>query len=486
MNSFFELFCDNWHDKEANKVMRAKTFSGGYRFKGFKGQAQDKLVSLDVPLRVVIPLTQGFGSSLEPEVTVGDEVYAGQIIGCDDDKLSSPIHSSINGKVVGIERMNYFNREVSMVVIEGDGSEDYQRIEGYSPRWEKLSSQETEELLYKSGVSSLDREGIPTHFRSSVITPAEVEDLIIHGIESEIYNLSLELLLEEKNLFNFVEGIKILREIMPKARIHLALNKEKKAIIGKIKKLSSDLDRFKIYPVVRKYPQNYSEVLVPTLLNKEFTYGRLAADIGVVVLSVQTVLHAFQAVTEGKPLIDRIIALCGPSFKENFHLKVRIGTPLKLILKDRLKELPYRVVLNSLLTGSELMNPLLPISSRYSQIIAIPENDEREFLAFLRAGLKRDSHSRTFLSSFIKTEKTVDTNLHGEERPCIQCGYCAEVCPAEIIPTLINRQIRLGIDETLMRYRILNCIDCNLCSYVCPSKISLAGNLKDAKARLMT
>lgn len=470
--------------------MRAKTFSGGYRFKGFKGQAQDKLVSLDVPLRVVIPLSQGFGSSLEPQVTEGDEVYAGQIIGRDDNQTSSPVHSSVNGKVARIEKMNYFNREVPMVIIEGDGREDYQRIEGYSSQWEKLSSQEIEELLYKSGVSSLDEEGIPTHFKTSVIVPQQVEDLIIHGVDSEVYSPSLELFLEGKKLFNFVEGIKILKKIMPSARVHLTLNKGKRGIIEKIRKLASNLDRFEIYPVVPKYPQNHTEILVSTFLNKEIPYGELAADIGVLILSIQTVLQVFEAVTEGKPLIEKIIALCGPSFRENVHVKVRIGTPLKFLLSDRLKDITSRIVLNSLLTGPELVNPLLPLDRTYSQIIAIPENAEREFLTFLRPGLRRDSYSRTFLSSFLTTgntvEKRVDTNLHGEERPCIQCGYCAEVCPVRIIPTLINRQANLEIDETLIRFGILNCIDCNLCSYVCPSKIPLAANLKNAKARLMT
>ncbi len=468
-----------------NNFIRSRTFPGGYKFKGFSGQAQDKLISLEIPSRVIIPLTQGFGISLEPQVKVGDTVYAGQIIGRDDSSISTPVHSSINGKVMDVKKMNYFSREVSMVIIEGDGSEDYKRIEGYAQDWEKLSATKIEELLYKSGVTSLDREGIPTHFKTSVILPEEVENLIIHWAGSEVYNLSLEILLKGKNLFNFVQGIKILKKTMPKVRIHLALNKEKKAIVERLKKLTSHLDKFKIYPVVSKYPQGYDEMLIPTLLNKEFPYGYSAANIGIVVLNIRAVLHIFEAVAWGKPLIERIMALCGPCFKENIHIKARVGTPLEFILKGQMKDIPSRIVSKSLLTGFALKDHSLPVDRTFSQIIAIPRKNEREFFAFARPGLRKDSYSRTFLSSYLKTEKRLDTNLHGEERPCIQCGYCAKVCPVRIIPSLINRYIKLGINETLMRYGIFNCIDCNLCSYVCPSKIPLAENLKNAKERLV-
>ena len=468
-----------------NNFLRYRTFRGGYKFKGFKGQAQNKLISIEVPSRVIIPMSQGFGISLKPEVKKGDKVYAGQIIGRDDRTISSPVHSSINGRVKSIKKINYFNRVIPMVIIEGDGSEDYERIKGYAQDWEKLSATKIEELLYKSGVTSLDREGIPTHFKTSVILPEEVENLIIHWAVSEVYNLSLEILLEGKNLFNFVQGIKILKKIIPQARIHLALNKKKKVIIERIRKLTSHLDKFKIYPVVSKYPQGYDEVLIPTLLNKEFPYGYSAANIGIVVLNIRAVLHVFETVAEGKPLIERIMALCGPCFKENIHIKARVGTPLEFILKDRVKDIPSRIVSKSLLTGFALKDHSLPVDRTFSQIIAIPRKNEREFLAFARPGLRKDSYSRTFVSSYLKTEKIPDTNLHGEERPCIQCGYCTGVCPVRIIPSLINRYIRLGINETLMKYGLFNCIDCNLCSYVCPSKISLAENLKNAKERLV-
>lgn len=465
--------------------MGAKTFSGGYAFRNFGGQPQDKLIHLDIPPKVIIPLSQKFGSALEPVISVGDDVYAGQIIACDDNIISSPIHSSISGKVTKIEEMNYFKRETTMVIIEGDGKDEYKEIEGHSSRWEKLSAHEIESLLYKSGATCLGREGVPTRFKTSIIIPEEVEDLIIHGAGSEAYNTSLEVLLNGKNLFKLVEGIKILKKIMPQAKAYLTLGSKKKGMIARIKKLTYNLEKFEIIPVVSKYPQGYDEVLVPTLLNQKFPYGYSAANIGIVILNTQAVLHAYEAVAEGKPLIERIIALCGPSFKEPIHIKARVGTPLEFILKGKLANGNSRIILNSLLTGFELNDFSLPIGRKFSQLIAVKEDSDRKFLAFSRPGIRSDSYSRAFMSSFIKKEKIPETNLHGEERPCVQCGYCMSVCPVSINPTLLDRHQKSGISEILMRYGIFNCIDCNLCSYVCPSKIPLARNLKFAKSKLI-
>lgn len=465
--------------------MRAKTFSGGYSFKGYEGQPKDELINLGTPPKVIIPLSQGFGTPPEPIVKVGDKVYAGQVIACDDNKVSSPVHSSVNGRIIRMQKMNYFKREVSMAIIESETGEDYRRLEGHTAEWDRLPREGIEKVLYTSGVTSLDREGIPTRFKTSIIGPWEVEDLIIHGVGSEAYNTSLELLLKGKELYKFVEGIKILKKVMPQAVVHLALNENKKSIIERIKKLSSGLHRFRIYPMVPKYPQGYDEVLIPTLLNKKFPYGYSAANISIVVLNIQAVIHAFEAVVEGKPVIERKIALCGPSFKENIHVNVKVGTPLEFILKDRLSDISSRIVLNSLLAGPELNDLSLPVDKTFSQIIAIPEDRERRPLAFLRPGVRKDSYSRAFLSYFLKTRKSVNTNLCGEERPCIQCGYCLEVCPVKIIPSLLHRLFESGITEPMMRYGIFNCIDCNLCTHVCPSKIPLAKNMKDAKARLI-
>lgn len=470
-------------------MLKVKTFKGGYSFKNYAGQALPVMFTQPLPPQVIIPLRQGFSTEVKPLVKKGEAVFAGQLIGRDDDSVSSPVHSSVNGVVEEIRRMNYFKRDIAMVVIRtANLSQEIPRFRKASPEWWKLSNEEIEQSIYLSGVSSLDREGIPTRFKSSVILPDEVKHLIIHGVGSEPYNISLDLLLEGKKLLYFFEGVKILKRIMPRTRVHLCLNAHKKKIIEQLIKLSAELEWLDIYLLEPKYPQGYDEMLVPTILNQKFPYGYSAANIGVVVLNTQAVLGVYDAVVEGRPFIERIIALCGPSMKESIHIKARIGTPLKDILTARLnEEAPSRVVLNSLLTGFELKDLGLPIDRIFSQLIAIPENRNREFLSFLRPGARRDSYTSTFLNKLLPfAAKIHDTNQHGEERPCISCGFCEEICPVRIIPHLLSRYVKRGIiDETLMNYEIFNCIECGLCSFVCPSKIPLLSHMKEGHEKLI-
>ena len=468
-------------------MAKAKTFQGGYKFVNFQGQPRDILEEPAIPLRVSIPLRQGFGGEGDCLVASGDRVLAGQIIAHNQESVSSPVHASIGGVVEEVKRINYFKRDCLMVSIKGDGSSGYQKIPGAPGNWEQSSQEEIEKALYLSGVTALDREGIPTRFHSSVIQPDDVENIIVHGIGSEPYNISQSVLLQGKNTLHLIEGMRILHKIMPKARVYLALNSQGKKTIEEINKLTVNLSWLEIQPLEAKYPQGYDELLVPTILNQRFPYGYSAANIGVVILNLQAVLQAYEAVVEGKPLIERIISLCGPALKEPLHLKVRIGTALKDVIGSRVKEgVVPRFALNGLLSGWELKDLTLPIDKTYSQVIAIPENRNREFLAFLRPGLKRDSYSRTFLSRLLPiAKKTCETNKHGEERPCITCNYCEEACPVNIIPHLLYKHVQRNIiDETLMGLHIFDCIECGLCSYVCPSKIPLAKYIKEGQERL--
>ena len=400
-------------------MFKAKSFPGGYKFVNFEGQPKPILEESIIPLRVSVPLRQGFGAEGDCLVEVGEKVSAGQIISHIEKGVASPVHATINGVVEEIRRVNYFKCDCLMVSIKGDGSPGHQKVPGALGNWEQLTAQEIEKVLYLSGVTAIDREGIPTRFHSSVIHPEDVENLIVHGVGSEPYNISIEVLLQGKNTLHLIEGIKILHKIMPKARVYFALNSQRKKILEEIKKLSCPFDWLEICSLEPKYPQGYDELLVPTILKQKFPYGYSAANIGAVVLNFQAVLQAYEAVAEGKPLIERTVALCGPAFKEPLHIKVRIGASLKDVIGLRIKEaVTARVVRNSLLTGAELKDLTLPIDKTYSQIIAIPENCQRQFLAFLRPGLRSDSYSRTFLSKFLPgVKKSCETNKHGEQRP---------------------------------------------------------------------
>ena len=469
-----------------------KKFPRGYEFSNFAGQPQEQVIQIEIPARVTIPLRQGFGNEVAAVVEPGQKVAAGQIIGRDDEAVSSPVHSSVNGKVVEIEKIDYLDREIGVVVVESSGGADWQRLEGHSANWEDRSAEEIGKLIYLSGAGSLGKAGIPTGFNSSVIAPEEVENVIIRGVGSEVHNLRLDVLLQGERRGHFVEGLRVLKKVMGRARFHLALNRGKKDSVDEVAQLLPADESISLFTVAPRYPVEYDEVLTPLLLGGEFPYGYAAAGIGVVVLDIQAVLHVYDAVVEGKPLIERTVALCGPGFGETPHVKLRVGSSVEHVVQGKIDvDKDLRLVRNSSLTGESISAWSLPVDRTFSTLVALLEDSEREFAFFMRSGLRKDSYSRTCLSSLFgkrskRLQKDCGTNLRGEHRPCIFCTFCEEVCPVGIIPHLLFHYVEKDvIDETLLRYKIFNCVECNLCSYVCPSKIPIAEYIKDGKARLI-
>jgi Na+-translocating ferredoxin:NAD+ oxidoreductase RnfC subunit len=226
-------------------------------------------------------------------------------------------------------------------------------------------------------------------------------------------------------------------------------------------------------------------MLLPVILGRPFPNGYRAINCGVLVLDVQTALAVHDAVVLGKPAIDRIVALSGPGFTRNVHARVRVGTAVSLVVDSRLKD-GVRLVENSLLTGGKVADPAIAsIGPQTSALIAVREKESGGFLPFAGPGFRKDSYSFTFASSLLPLGRDADTNRHGEERPCLSCGFCDSVCPARILPSILHKYVKRGIiDETILRYRITRCIDCNLCTYVCTSKIDVAALIRQGKARL--
>ena len=470
-----------------------KVFPRGYEFKNFEGQPDENLVQIAIPAKVTIPLRQGFGCEVFPVVEPGQKVAAGQIIARDDQSVSSPVHSSVNGRIAEIGKIDYPGSEVGAITIESDGTGGWQRLQGCLSNWQDLSAEKTGELIYLSGAGSSGRAGIPTGFNSSVITPAEVENVIIQGLDTEVYNLSLEVLLRDQELSHFIKGLKILKKLMAQARFHLVLDKAQKSLVNKLWQSLPNDDSFSFSTTTSKYSAGYDEVLIPLLLGKKFPYGYSAANIGVIVLDIQTVLHVYQAVVEGKALIEKTAALCGPGFRENPHINFRIGSSLEHIIKSRVDtDKNLRFVPNSCLTGQRISDLSLPADRTFTTVIALSEDNESEFLAFARPGFTSDSYSQTCFSMLFRKnnklfQKKCGTNVHGELRPCIFCTFCHEVCPVGIIPHLLFQHVeRDVIDENLLRYKIFDCIECNLCSYVCPSKIPIAEFIKKGKSGLIS
>lgn len=105
-------------------------------------------------------------------------------------------------------------------------------------------------------------------------------------------------------------------------------------------------------------------------------------------------------------------------------------------------------------------------------IVKIP--DQEELFGFLRPGKAKATASKAFLSCLSPEPKETDATLHGELRACINCSYCGNICPTDLMPNFVMKELLSDGIENALAGGLLDCCQCGLCSYVCPSKIELA------------
>jgi H+/Na+-translocating ferredoxin:NAD+ oxidoreductase subunit C len=468
------------------KVINGK-MSRGYEFKQFEGQASNKLVVLKLPEFLFVPLGR-VDLGVKPTVRTGDSVKAGQIIWQDDKGISSPIHSPVDGIVESLQKIDSSEGQIGVLKIAAASGNEYEKVPGFTSDWKKMGKTELEKVIFLSGTSSLGSSGIPTEFGSSSVKPTEVKQIIVHATESEVYSPDISLFLKDEGAKKFTEGLSILSRLMDQASVHIAMSKNTSTWFQVIDNAVSDDLSITYHNTKPKYPQNHDSVLLKTVLDIDLPSTYKAINKGVVILSVQDICQVYEAVVEGKPLIERIIALAGPVFKENLHLSVKIGTSVSDISNGRFlmedKE-DIRFIKNSILTG-ETLSFESPIEKNTDVLIALEEKRSQDLMFFAKPGFKKDSFSNTFLAKILPFKKSINTNINGEHRACLSCGYCQNVCPVGIIPNVLFPYVeRDRLDETAVQYGIFKCIDCNLCTYVCTAKIPIAAYLKEGKKKLI-
>jgi electron transport complex protein RnfC len=443
---------------------RYGSFAGGYRFKRFAGQPEASLAEAGLPARTAVPLRSRFGTDLAPLVKTGEKVRAGQVI-ARDDKTGASLAAPVGGTVEELKPAAWLGGKTKVAAVASDGSAEWVPLSGHAPDWKALKGDTLRDLVRRAGAGEL---------------PAEASHLVVQAVEADAYSPNPAVLLEAWGQEAFLEGLAILARALPGARLHLALSQPRRALLERLataaRQAGLDLEP---RALSRKYPQAHPVALSAAIFGKEQPGG-------VLVLDLQTVFHVRDAVVLGKPLIERVVALAGPGFRRRPHVRVRVGTPVGSLLESYLE--PNRksqIVINSLLGGRAVADPAEPVGADASVLIALPENAEGGFLSFATPGFTSDSFALAFAANILPLARRCDTNLHGEHRACISCGFCESVCPVRILPNILHRYVQRNvIDETLVRFQIFRCIDCNLCSYVCTSKIPLGRLLREGKEKL--
>ena len=305
--------------------MAKLTFVGGIHPYDGKELSKDMPIMDILPKgELVYPLSQHIGAPAKAIVQKGDRVLAGQKIAESGAFVSAPVYASVSGVVKSIEPRRVVTGDMVMsIVVENDGL--YEDV-GFFPAapLDKLSREEIIEIIREAGIVGMGGAGFPTHVKLSPKEPEEIDYVIANCAECEPYLTSdYRRMLEEPE--KLIGGLKILLSLFENAQGILAVEDNKPDCIALLRKLTKDETNISVKALKTKYPQGGERHLIYATTGRKINSTMLPADVGCIVNNVDTIVAVYRALTEGRPLMERIVTVTGDAIENPRNFRVKIG-----------------------------------------------------------------------------------------------------------------------------------------------------------------
>lgn len=429
--------------------MARLTFVGGIHPYDGKDLSKDKPIKTVLPTGdMVYPISQHIGAPAAALVKKGDRVLVGQKIAEAGGFVSAPIYASVSGTVKAVEpRRVVSGDKVMSIVVENDGLFEEVEMKGCASL-EDLTKEELINIVKEAGIVGMGGAGFPTHVKLSPKEPEKIDHVIINCAECEPYLTSdYRRMMEEPE--KVVGGLKLILKLFDNAKGVLAVENNKPDCIKKLKELTADEPRISVASLKTKYPQGAERTLIYAVTGRSINSSMLPADAGCVVNNVDTAVAVYRAVTEGRPLIERIVTVTGDAVNEPQNYRVRIGMNYQELIEvaGGFKTTPEKIICGGPMMGMAMFDLDVPIIK-----------------------------TSTALLCFTKDEVAAN-----EPSPCINCGRCVEVCPGRVVPRKLADAAERFDEETFLKCNGMECCECGCCSFVCPAKRQLTQAIKSMR-----
>lgn len=433
--------------------MSKLSFTGGIHPYDGKDLSKDKPIKDVLPKGLMVyPVSQHIGAPAKPVVAKGDRVLRGQLIAEANGFVSAPIYSTVSGTVTAIEpRRVVTGDSVMSIIIENDNACEevaYDAVEDV----DVLTKQEIIDRIQKGGVVGMGGAGFPTHVKLSPKEPDKIEYCIANCAECEPYLTSdYRRMIEEPE--KLVEGLKIVLRLFDNAKGILAVEDNKPDCIAKLKELTKNEPRILVKALKTKYPQGAERQLIYATTKRAINSSMLPADAGCVVNNVDTLCAVYNAVKNGKPLMERIVTVTGDAIKNPQNFRVYIGMNYAELIEEAggFKTEPEKVVSGGPMMGFALWGLDVPTTKTASALLCMSKDEVSKY----------------------------------EPTACINCGMCLEVCPGRVMPKALATLADKGDLETFEKLNGLECCECGCCSFICPAKRPLTQSIKSGRKMVL-
>lgn len=397
-----------------------------------------------------VALQQNIGAAPKWIVQTGDTVKKGQKIAEADGFVSAPLHAPTSGTVERFEkRTGATGTPVDVMVLKSDMLDESCE---FLPKldWKECEPAELKQRISECWIVGMGGAAFPSAVKLTIPEDKKVTDLIINGAECEPYlTADHRLMLEcpEKVLI----GASIMGRILGIENIHIGVE------VNKLDAINTLIEHNKPYNINLvglqvQYPQGAEKQLIYAVTKRKVPAGGLPADAGAVVQNVATAVAIAEAVTEGKPLFERITTITGEAVKTPGNWRLRIGTSLvnALELADGITEEPGKIILGGPMMGFAQKSMNSSIQKNSGGLLLLPPSRVVQY----------------------------------GSSPCIRCGRCLTACPMNLNPSYIGTVIENEKFELALNSNVMDCIECGACAYICPAHRPLVQHIRRAKAEI--
>jgi len=423
------------------------------------GAPEQRIDEARTPARVAILADDYVGMKPTMQVALGDEVRRGQLLFVDKKTPGVRFTSPASGRVSAIHRGE--RRAFQSMVVELDqgelaGSGESVSFDSYSGKHpSELSREDVRELLLESGLWT----SLRVRPMSRVANPAETPFAIfVTASDTNPLAASADVVLAGKEA-HFARGVEAIGKLTDGA-VYVCKSSGGAAV-------APTGEKFRLEEFTGPHPSGtvgvHIHALAPVSRQREVWH-----------LNYQDAIAIGKLFGDGRLDVERVISLAGPVVERPRLIRTRLGASADALVERELKPGENRVISGSVLSGRAAMGETFGYLGRYhSQISAVKEGREREFLGWMGPGAGVYSVISVFASKLIPGKKfDFTTTTNGSDRAMVPIGLYERVFPIDIPPTFLLRALLMADVE---RSEELGCLeldeeDLALCSFVCPGK----------------
>lgn len=311
------------------------------------------------------------------------------------------------------------------------------------------------EKIREAGIVGAGGAGFPTHVKLN----CKVEYFIVNGLECEPLLQSDKYIMRNKS-DEIIQAVEEIGKAIGAEHLVIGLKEE---YIEEIEALKTSIKKFnsraKLHLSRAFYPAGDEQVLVYEVTGRTIPPAGIPLNVGAVVSNSGTVFNIFEAIQDNH-VTYKFVTVIGEVAIPSI-LKIPIGTTVKEVLEKcgGVVTKDYALIMGGPMMGKIISKDQIEkrvITKTDGAIIVIP-NDH-------------------YLAE--KGKMTIEHMKNQAKSACIQCRFCTDMCPRNLIghpinPHKIMRSIALSeVDNEVLKQAMI-CCECGVCEmFACPMGLS--------------